>query len=102
MSMGRKRLNRVKSRRCAVDVVPKVKAVEAQFCSVCGVSLDVGNRCLYEAGICKSCSDAEYADIEAEGYYEDSLSEAERLAEFLFCSVAEAEQVLAKQRLGSG
>jgi hypothetical protein len=109
--MGKKRLNQVKSRHYAVDGVPKVKVVPKVFskvvaskdevCSVCGISLNGSNRC-FESGVCKSCSNAEYADIEAEDRRWDLLTDAERLAGVLFCSLAEAEQILAKQRIDSG
>jgi hypothetical protein len=63
-------------------------------CVGCGVVLTFANRSL-DSHMCKNCFMVDMAEIEAEDRREDSLSEAERLAAFLGCSLAEAEQRLA-------
>jgi len=70
-------------------------------CVGCGCVLTGNNRSL-DSHMCKNCWMVEGAEIEAEDLREDSITEAERLAWFLGCSLAEAEQRLAKQRLASG
>jgi hypothetical protein len=65
-------------------------------CIGCGSVLTVANRSL-DSHMCKNCFMVESAEIEAEDIREDSLTEAERLAEFLGCSLDEA-----KKRLVSG
>jgi hypothetical protein len=70
-------------------------------CVGCGCVLTVVNRS-FDSHMCKNCSMVDLAEIEAEDRREDSLTDAERLAEFLHCSLAEAEERLAKERLNSG
>ena len=60
-----------------VKVASKVVA-----CSCCGCVLTDVNRS-FEPCLCKTCFDAEMAEIAAKDELEDSMTEAERLAEFL-------------------
>jgi hypothetical protein len=65
-------------------------------CVGCGCVLTVANRSL-DSNMCKNCFMVNSAEIESEDRREDSLTEAERLANFLGCSLDDA-----KKRLASG
>ncbi len=65
-------------------------------CVLNGSNCSAGSRMSH---MCKNCDMVEMAEIVAEDMHEDSLTEAERVAEFLGCSLDEAEKRLAKQRL---
>jgi len=71
--------------------------VKKGCCVGCGCVLTVGNRALF-SHMCKNCFMVEQAEIEAADEVEDSMTEAERLADFLGCSLAEAEKRLAQRR----
>jgi len=51
-------------------------------CSGCGCVLTAVNRSM-DSHLCKNCFMVEMAEIEAEDLREDSLTDEERLAEFL-------------------
>lgn len=54
-------------------------SVKVEVCAVCGCRLAIGDT----HGLCRACFEAEMADIEAEDMDEDSMTDAERKAEFL-------------------
>lgn len=91
-------LRRVKRVRGKVGASCKVKGVSGSkevvvglgcrstvvkgTCVGCGSVLTVENRSM-DSHLCKNCFMVETAEIEAEDMREDSLTDAERLAEFL-------------------
>jgi len=57
-------------------------SVKVEFCSHCGCLLTSVNRS-FGSRLCRVCFDADMAELAAEDAREDSLTDAERLAEFL-------------------
>ena len=53
-----------------------------RVCCGCGCSLNKGNKSS-DLRFCRSCFDADMADLKAEDLAEDSMTDAERLADFL-------------------
>jgi len=56
--------------------------VKSKVCCVCGCSLNKDNKSP-DSRLCKRCFDKDMAELEAEDLAEDSLSDSERLADFL-------------------
>jgi hypothetical protein len=54
-----------------------ILSVKVEVCSVCGCSLNVGNRSP-DSRLCKACFDADMDALRAEDEYEDSMTDAER------------------------
>ena len=57
-------------------------SVKSEVCSVCGCRLVKGNRSI-DARLCEFCFSTDLAELEDEDMLEDSMSDSERLAEFL-------------------
>jgi hypothetical protein len=56
-----------------------ILSVKIEVCSVCGCSLNVGNRSP-DSRLCKACFDADMAALKDEDEYEDSMTDAERIS----------------------
>lgn len=57
-------------------------AVKSKVCSVCGCLLTKDNKSP-DSCLCKRCFDKDMAELETEDLAEDSLTDEERLADFL-------------------
>lgn len=56
--------------------------VRSKMCRVCGSSLNKSNRS-FDSCLCKACFKADMAKLKAEDLAEDSMTNEERLADFL-------------------
>lgn len=53
-------------------------SVKSEVCTVCGCTLDIGNRSI-DARLCKACFKADMDALKAEDEAEDSMTDAERM-----------------------